>query len=76
MLETEVSRYCREKGLLREQILEWKKDCLGGFQSRESQAKTIKKQAKADKAEIKSLKRERRYKAKRLRNYTLAVPGQ
>ena len=66
MSETEISQYCREKGLFREQILEWKKDCLGGFQSGESQAKTIKFQAKADKAEIKSLKRELRYKEKAL----------
>jgi hypothetical protein len=42
------------------------KDCLGGFQSSESQAKTIKIQTKADKAEIKSLKRELRYKEKAL----------
>ena len=66
MSETEISQYCREKGLFREQILEWKKDCLGAFQLGESQAKTIKFQAKADKAEIKSLKRELRYKEKAL----------
>ena len=66
MSETEISQYCREKGLFREQILEWKKDCLGGFQSSESQTKTIKNQAKADRAEIKSLKRELRYKEKAL----------
>ena len=66
MSETEISQYCREKGLFREQILEWKRDCLGGFQSDESQAKTIKLQAKADKAEIKSLKRELQYKEKAL----------
>ena len=66
MTETEISQYCREKGLFREQILEWKKDCLGGFQSSEKQTKTIKTQAKADKAEIKSLKRELRYKEKAL----------
>ena len=66
MSETEIGRYCREKGLFRDQILEWKKDCLGGFQSSESQAKTIKIQTKTDKAEIKSLKRELRYKEKAL----------
>ncbi|EPJ47488.1 MAG: hypothetical protein OFPII_12350 [Osedax symbiont Rs1] len=66
MTETEISQYCREKGLFREQILEWKKDCLGGFQSSEFQTKTIKIQAKADKAEIKSLKHELRYKEKAL----------
>lgn len=66
MSEAEISRYCRENGLFREQILEWKQDCLGGFQSSKSQAKEIKIQAKADKAEIKSLKRELRYKDKAL----------
>ena len=66
MSETQISRYCREKGLFREQILTWKKDYLGGFQSSASQAKTIKIQAKADKAKIKSLKRELRYKEKAL----------
>ena len=47
MTETEISQYCREKGLFREQIQQWKQNCLGGFQSSESQAKAIKAQAKA-----------------------------
>ena len=66
MTETEVSRYCREKGLFREQVQQWRLDCLGGFTSSEVQAKTIKQQAKLDKAEIKSLHRELRYKEKAL----------
>ena len=66
MSETEVSQYCREKGLFREQVQQWKQECLGGFQTSESQAKAVKVQAKADKAEIKSLKRELRYKEKAL----------
>ena len=66
MSEAEISQYCREKGLYREQTVEWKQDCLGGFQSSQSQAKEIKIQAKADKAEIKSLQRELRYKDKAL----------
>ena len=66
MSETEVSQYCREKGLFREQVKLWKQECLGGFQSSESQAKAVKVQAKADKAEIKSLKRELKYKEKAL----------
>jgi putative transposase len=48
--------------LFREQVQQWKLDCLSGFQTSEVQAKTIKQQAKADKAEIKSLKHELRYK--------------
>ena len=66
MTETEVSRYCREKGLFREQVQQWRLDCLVGFTSSEVQAKTIKQQAKLDKAEIKSLHRELRYKEKAL----------
>ena len=42
MSKTEISQYCREKNVFREQILEWKKDCLGGFKSGESQAKNDK----------------------------------
>lgn len=66
MSETEISQYCREKGLFREQVQQWKQECLVGFQSSVTQTKTIKSQAKADKAEIKSLKRELRYKEKAL----------
>ena len=66
MSETEISQYCREKGLFREQVQQWKQDCLGGFTTSEVQAKTIKQQAKSDKAEIKSLQRELRYKEKAL----------
>ena len=64
--EAEISQYCREKGLYREQVQQWKLECLSGFQTSEVQTKTIKQQAKADKAEIKSLQRELRYKEKAL----------
>ena len=64
--EAEINQYCREKGLYREQVQQWKQDCLAGFQTSEVQTKTIKQQAKADKAEIKSLQRELRYKEKAL----------
>jgi transposase-like protein len=64
--ETEISKYSREKGLFTEQVQRWKKECLVGFQSSVTQTKMIKSQAKADKAEIKSLKRELRYKEKAL----------
>ena len=48
----------RTKGLLfPEEIKQWKAQCLLGLQSDEQQAKTVKKQAKADKAEIKALKK-------------------
>jgi len=64
--ETEISKYCRERGLFTEQVQRWKQECLVGFQSSVINTKMIKSQAKADKAEIKSLKRELRYKEKAL----------
>lgn len=64
--ETELSQYCREKGLYPEQVKEWKQECLSGFQSKAAQEKAVRRQAKADKAEIKSLKRELRHKEKAL----------
>jgi len=66
MTQTQVSEYSRKKGLFREQIERWKQECLSGFQSSASQDKTNKIQAKKDKAEIKSLKRELQYKDKAL----------
>lgn len=63
---SEAEKYYREKGLYREQVQEWKLECLAGFQTSEVQTKTIKQQAKADKAEIKLLQRELRYKEKAL----------
>lgn len=64
--ESELSQYCREKGLYPEQVHQWKDDCMQGFQSSVQQQKTLKKQSKADKAEIKQLKRELREKEKAL----------
>jgi transposase-like protein len=66
MSEVELNQYCRQKGLFREQVLQWKQDCLGGFKKSDSQAKAIKLQGKADQSEIKRLKRELRYKEKAL----------
>ena len=64
--ESELSEYCRRKGLYPEQIKEWKLQCLQGFQSNEQQTKAIKQQAVKDKAEIKSLKKDLRFKEKAL----------
>jgi len=66
MSESELSQYCREKGLYVEQVKDWKKQCLGGFQSSYEQAQTAKKQATSDKAEIKYLKKDLRRKEKAL----------
>ena len=64
--ESELGQYCREKGLYPEQVKRWKQACLQGFQNSEGQTRAIRQQAKADRAEIKALKRELRKKEKAL----------
>lgn len=64
--ESELSKYCREKGLYVEQVQSWKRDCLQGFQSSDAQNKAIRQQSKNDKAEIKTLKKDLRMKEKAL----------
>ena len=63
---SEQSRYCREKGLYPDQVQRWKQECLHGFQSSETHGKAIKLQAKKDKFEIKTLKKDLRIKEKAL----------
>lgn len=64
--ESELSRYCREKGLYPEQVKRWKQECLQGFLSSEATNSAAHRQTKVDKAEIKTLKRELRRKEKAL----------
>lgn len=64
--EAELSQYCREKGLFPEQVHRWKTECLEGFQTSKEVEKAAQKQAKADKVEIKALKKELRHKEKAL----------
>lgn len=64
--ESELSQYCRKKGLYLEQVKRWKQECLQGFQSSEAIAKEGHRQGKADKAQIKALKKELRMKEKAL----------
>ena len=66
LTEAELSQYCRERGLYPEQIKQWKQDSLKGFHSSAEVKKQERIQAKADKAEIKKLKRELRHKEKAL----------
>lgn len=63
---SELSQYCREKGLYPEQIQRWKKECLQGFQDSETTGREIQRQSKSDKAEIKQLKTDLRRKEKAL----------
>ncbi len=66
MTENELSNYCREKGLYPEQVEAWRSECMHGFMSNKEREADIKKQAKADKNEIKALKKELRIKEKAL----------
>ena len=66
MSESDINQYCRTKGLFKEQLQRWKQACLNGFSATFEQEKTIKEQSKIDKSEIKSLKKELRYKEKAL----------
>ena len=66
MTENELSQYCREKGLYPEQIHQWRDECINGFSSTKAQTAQAKKQAQADKQEIKALKKELRHKEKAL----------
>ncbi|MGR5132650.1 IS3 family transposase [Vibrio alfacsensis] len=66
MTENELSQYCREKGLFPEQVQDWRSECMQGFMSAKEREAEAKKQAKADKLEIKELKKELRFKEKAL----------
>ncbi len=60
------SQYCREKGLFPEQVQTWRSECMQGFMSSKEREAEAKKQAKADKLEIKELKKELRHEEKAL----------
>ena len=64
--ESELSQYCREKGLYPEQVKRWRKECLQGFEQSKEDRQRSRQQSKADKAQIKALKRELRQKEKAL----------
>jgi transposase-like protein len=64
--ESKLGEYFRKKGLYPEQLKQWKQQCLEGFQSNEQQAKALKQQTKKDKAEIRALKKDLRFKEKAL----------
>ena len=66
MSESELSEYCRSKGLYPEQVKEWKQACLQGQLSEAERKKQEREQAKADKKKIKQLERELKRKEKAL----------
>ena len=64
--ESELSQYCREKGLYPDEVKRWKAQCLAGFQIVSDQQKVVAKQAKQDRGKIKGLEVELRRKEKAL----------
>ena len=55
--ESELSQYCRGKGLYSEQVKQWKTRCLTGFKVSKEQQKEVTKKTKSDQLKIKSLKK-------------------
>lgn len=66
MSESELSEYCRQKGLYSEQVKEWKAACIQGQLSETERRKQEREQAKKDKKRIKALERELNRKEKAL----------
>ena len=64
--ESELSEYCRSKGLYVEQIKAWRTDALQGFSSSKQQSLKDKRQQQADRKQIKQLTRELARKEKAL----------
>ncbi len=64
--ETELSQYCREKGLYPEQVKAWKQDFIDGANLSPERKREEMKQAKADKRQVLKLKKELRRKDRAL----------
>ena len=64
--ESELSEYCRQKGLYPEQVKEWKVACIQGQLSDIERRKQEREQTKKDKKRIKELERELNRKEKAL----------
>lgn len=64
--EIELSQYCREKGLLVEQVKEWRAACINGNLSETQRKRVEQKHSRLDKKRIKQLERELNRKEKAL----------
>lgn len=64
--ETELSEYCRCKGLYVEQIKAWRAGALAGFNDVKQQSLASRRQQQADRKKIKKLERELNRKEKAL----------
>ena len=50
--ESELSEYCRQKGLYPEQVKTWKQDGLAGFESTPARKAQALKQSESDRKQI------------------------
>ena len=66
MNESELSAYCRQKGLYAEQIETWKQACIEGNVNGAERERAVKAHTREDKRRIKLLERELRRKEKAL----------
>ncbi|GKT12429.1 MAG: putative transposase [Thiomicrorhabdus sp.] len=64
--EIELSQYCREKGLLVEQLKEWRTACINGNATETQRKRVEQKYSRTDKKRIKQLERELNRKEKAL----------
>lgn len=60
--EAELGEYCRSKGIYKEQVTQWRQDCIDSFNSGKNKAAT----QKSNQQEVKQLKKELRRKDKAL----------
>lgn len=63
---TELSRYCREKGLYVEQVTAWREACLAGQRSAHEQRGSEREEIRVSKKRIRELERELHHKEKAL----------
>ena len=66
MNESQLSEYCRSKGLYPEQIKRWREACVQGAQQAGTEERQGKREAKRDRKRIKQLERELERKEKAL----------
>lgn len=64
--ESELSEYCRSKGLYPEQVKAWREACVAGAGNQAERRKEEQQQARKDKQRIKALEKELRRKEKAL----------
>lgn len=66
LTETELTEYCRRKGIYVDEIKAWREQCLKANQAIVEDPKVLKESLKEEKDKVKELQRELRYKEKAL----------